>query len=52
MKRQPCRKCPHDKRAHEHFSTGSAIHPTDCALCDCPRYRRRWWWSITERIAS
>lgn len=28
--------CGHAQDAHEHYRPGS-----DCALCDCPRYRRR-----------
>jgi hypothetical protein len=28
--------CGHAQAAHEHYRPGS-----DCALCDCPRYRRR-----------
>lgn len=35
-----CRRCAHDREAHEHYRRGS-----DCALCDCPRWRRmpfRW----------
>ncbi|MDP4334492.1 hypothetical protein Q7F20_14015 [Curtobacterium sp. A7_M15] len=28
--------CGHVQDAHEHYRPGS-----DCALCDCPRYRRR-----------
>lgn len=39
MKRSDCR-CTHSKALHEHFSTGSAIHATWCALCDCQRYKR------------
>ncbi len=27
--------CGHGKRAHEHYRRGS-----DCAFCDCARYRR------------
>jgi len=27
-------RCGHDKKAHEHYRPGS-----DCALCNCPRYR-------------
>lgn len=28
--------CGHVQDAHEHYRPGS-----DCALCDCPRYRRK-----------
>ncbi|MBT2501644.1 hypothetical protein [Curtobacterium sp. ISL-83] len=28
--------CGHEQAAHEHYRPGS-----DCALCDCPKYRRR-----------
>ncbi|QCR43823.1 hypothetical protein C1N91_10060 [Curtobacterium sp. SGAir0471] len=28
--------CGHGQEAHEHYRPGS-----DCALCDCPRFRRR-----------
>jgi len=28
--------CGHAQEAHEHYRPGS-----DCALCDCPRFRRR-----------
>ncbi len=28
--------CGHQQEAHEHYRPGS-----DCALCDCPRFRRR-----------
>jgi len=28
--------CGHPQEAHEHYRPGS-----DCALCDCPRFRRR-----------
>ncbi len=28
--------CGHVRDAHEHYRPG-----TDCALCDCPRFRRR-----------
>lgn len=28
--------CGHAQDAHEHYRPGS-----DCALCDCPRYRRK-----------
>jgi hypothetical protein len=28
--------CGHQREAHEHYRRGS-----DCALCDCPRFRRR-----------
>ncbi|WP_176491760.1 hypothetical protein [Curtobacterium sp. 'Ferrero'] len=28
--------CGHPREAHEHYRRGS-----DCALCDCPRFRRR-----------
>lgn len=28
--------CGHAQDAHEHYRPGS-----DCALCDCPRFRRR-----------
>lgn len=28
--------CGHAQDAHEHYRPG-----TDCALCDCPRYRRQ-----------
>ncbi|WP_144712462.1 hypothetical protein [Curtobacterium pusillum] len=28
--------CGHGRDAHEHYRRGK-----DCALCDCPRYRRR-----------
>lgn len=28
--------CAHGQDAHEHYRPG-----TDCALCDCPRYRPR-----------
>ena len=28
--------CGHQQDAHEHYRPGS-----DCALCDCPRFRRR-----------
>ena len=27
--------CGHAQDAHEHYRRG-----TDCALCDCPKYRR------------
>lgn len=27
--------CGHEQDAHEHYRPG-----TDCALCDCPRFRR------------
>jgi len=27
--------CGHSRAAHEHYRQG-----TDCALCDCPRFRR------------
>ena len=29
--------CGHRPAAHEHYRAG-----TDCALCPCPIYRRRW----------
>lgn len=29
----PC-VCGHPRAAHEHYRSG-----TDCALCDCPRFR-------------
>jgi hypothetical protein len=28
--------CGHEQVAHEHYRPG-----TDCALCDCPRFRRK-----------
>lgn len=28
--------CGHAQEAHEHYRRGS-----DCALCDCPRFRRK-----------
>ena len=28
--------CGHQHEAHEHYRPGS-----DCAFCDCPRFRRR-----------
>jgi len=28
--------CGHRQEAHEHYRPGS-----DCALCDCPRFRRQ-----------
>jgi hypothetical protein len=28
-------RCGHGKRAHEHYRAGS-----DCALCDCAKFRR------------
>ena len=28
--------CGHEQAAHEHYRPGS-----DCALCDCPKYRRQ-----------
>lgn len=30
-----CRTCGHAHAAHEHYRPG-----TDCALCDCPAFRR------------
>ena len=30
-----CATCGHGRRAHEHYRSGS-----DCALCDCRRFRR------------
>lgn len=32
----PACVCGHPQDAHEHYRAGS-----DCALCDCPRFRRR-----------
>ncbi len=33
-------RCGHDGDAHDHYRRG-----TDCALCDCPGWRRAWlWW--------
>jgi len=31
--------CGHARDLHEHYRRG-----TDCALCSCPRFRRRRWW--------
>ncbi|MGN8050887.1 hypothetical protein ACTJKO_14485 [Curtobacterium sp. 22159] len=31
-----CAVCGHAQDAHEHYRPG-----TDCALCDCPRFRRK-----------
>jgi len=31
----PLCRCGHRKLAHEHYRTG-----TDCALCDCRKFRR------------
>ncbi len=30
-----CTGCGHGRQAHQHYRRG-----TDCALCDCDRYRR------------
>ncbi|MBT1543503.1 MULTISPECIES: hypothetical protein [Curtobacterium] len=30
-----CSSCGHAEGAHEHYRPG-----TDCALCDCPKFRR------------
>ncbi|PYY54560.1 hypothetical protein DEJ17_14265 [Curtobacterium sp. MCSS17_011] len=30
-----CGTCGHQQAAHEHYRPG-----TDCALCDCPKFRR------------
>lgn len=30
-------RCSHGRDAHAHYRAG-----TDCALCGCGRYRRRW----------
>ncbi|PZE70906.1 MULTISPECIES: hypothetical protein [unclassified Curtobacterium] len=30
-----CGTCGHAQAAHEHYRPG-----TDCALCDCPKFRR------------
>jgi hypothetical protein len=32
----PACTCGHGRQAHEHYRRGS-----DCALCDCARFRRR-----------
>jgi hypothetical protein len=31
-------RCGHDKSAHEHYRKG-----TECSVCECARFRRRWW---------
>ena len=36
--------CGHGKRAHEHYRKGS-----DCALCDCLRFRRRGFIRLWSR---
>ena len=30
-----CSDCGHGRQAHQHYRRG-----TDCAMCDCDRYRR------------
>ncbi len=35
--------CGHNKAAHEHYRA-----ETDCGLCDCPRWRRRWRSAIRD----
>ncbi len=34
---RPCSVCGHPRQAHAHYRRGS-----DCALCDCPRFRGPW----------
>lgn len=35
-------KCGHVAHAHEHYRAG-----TDCALCECTVYRRRFRWAAS-----
>lgn len=45
MKRGDC-LCAHSKAQHEHFSIGSAVRATSCALCECQKYRR-WFFLLS-----
>jgi len=36
--REPLCRCGHGRSAHRHYRRGS-----DCALCDCPRWRPHGW---------
>jgi hypothetical protein len=43
-------RCGHPRAAHEHYRAG-----TDCAQCDCPRYRakhplRAGWQRVTRTL--
>ncbi len=42
MSRSSCSGCAHEIEAHEHCRAG-----TDCALCDCTRYRS---WSLQRLV--
>ncbi|MFC0548836.1 hypothetical protein [Kutzneria chonburiensis] len=43
--------CGHAAAAHEHYRPGS-----DCALCDCPRFRDpeqpTSWWARLRKLLS
>jgi hypothetical protein len=37
-------RCGHTAAVHQHYRPGS-----DCGLCDCARYWRRWFGSLWHR---
>jgi hypothetical protein len=46
MRKRQC-VCGHDRSAHEHYRSGS-----ECALCDCGRYREQRIRTLIKGLAS
>jgi len=40
-------RCGHSHCAHQHYRAGS-----DCCLCRCPAYRRRWFSALTRALRA